>query len=258
VVEGQRALSGADRVLLVDRLRRSWSAWQAQGGDADDAGARLMSLLPSLIPSFGPWQRAGRGIDAAPSRATAILYRHRESDEYLLLMVPAAAPMGVPVTVENLVEVITAATQDAVAGDFLRVWESVLDAALPVPAVAELFLHRLPQMSPDVQFLAAFTLVPRTHALLAYTVRAAMTPTRGLMRAQVDQVFWENSTTSREAITDWLVEEIERFVASVPDAAVVEDDDYLRSEVDNLTEAFLDAQYAHDRTGMDRVSFRWR
>ena len=243
-----RTFDEAERDALTQRAQKTWSALRANDFPAE-------VKLPSLLPGFGSWRRVAAPVTEPVHRLTCVLFRSVSTDEYALLSFPQRHAVD-PVD-DNDMGVLLAAARDAVVGDFLRVWRWTLDTDPPMGQVAMLFVDRLPLMSEDMQFLSAFTLLGDTYRASADSKRAVLYPAAVHTRSQVDRLLWEASEEARERVADWASSEAVRFVETLPDRMLAEDQGAIRFEVEHLVEEFLDEQYRFDPLGAQRVEFTW-
>lgn len=116
-----------------------------------------------------------------------------------------------------------------------------------------LFLDRLPGMPEEYALLAGLGLVEETYRAAAQVQRGLLVPTQWHVSGQVERVLWEASPAAQAQVTCWVGEEIDRFVAGLPDPVVARDSGDLPVVVEQRLEALLEAQRAHDPTGRSRA-----
>lgn len=244
---GLRPLTTTELDALALRVGKTWTALQTNG-------APEHLRLPALLQGFGDWRRVSAPIHESYGRLAFVMFRNSVSDEYALLSAPDTSDEPIR---EADMSALLAAGRDAVVGDFMQVWQWALSTQPALTQVAVQFANRLPLMSEDIRFLCAFTLVEDTFREAAADARPRLIPLPSITRAAVDLRFWEATDAARQNITEWVHEEVERFVGTVSNQEVATNEDSVRIEAEHLVEVFIDEQFDFDPLGVDRVPFEW-
>lgn len=234
-----RRLTQDEQAALAQRLRRAWASLVEHGNPSTPS--------TSLLSSFGPWSRVAAPVDEVRHHLVCVLYRNRHSDEFALLKFPSAFCDPDEDATAAAVEAMIDASKVALVGGFLHLWEWTLNGPQPMLEAAMLFVNRLPKMSPEVQFLSAFTLIDRTFALIAPHRREALTPAHSTVQTLVDRIFWDEPESVRTQATQEAMDEAVRFLAACSNRVMTQNFDTVRLEVEHHMEAFLNNQRDHDR-----------